>query len=58
MVCDLMNLSNMDYNDYIIEESNNGFPNQRKEYYSKIKFSSYEELLELTFYDIQNYKIS
>jgi GDP-D-mannose dehydratase len=57
-VRDLLNLSNMEYNDYITEDIDSNLYNQRKEYFSKIKFSSYEDLLKLTNHDIRNYKIS
>jgi hypothetical protein len=52
-VSDLMRLSNMEYCDYIIEEKEKNF-NKRNNYYSKNSYSNYNDLLNLTNYDIQN----
>ena len=48
----LFNLYNMNFDDYISINSKNSLPNVRKEYYSKIKFSSKEELINLTINDL------
>jgi hypothetical protein len=48
----------MKYEDYIVENITNNLPNKRKEYYSSIMYSNYDELLNLTIKDIYEYKIS
>lgn len=55
---DLYTISKLDYNDYISFDDNNNLPNIRKKYYSKIKYSNYDELLNLTYYDTKKYNIS
>jgi len=55
---DLFNLQNLNYNDYIKSNSENNLSNQRKNYFSKIKYSKYDELLKLTDYDIRKNKFS
>lgn len=57
-ISDLLNLSNMDYNDYIEEVIELDTFNKRKNYYSYISFSNYDDLLKLTIYDTRNYKFS
>jgi nucleoside-diphosphate-sugar epimerase len=52
-VIDLFNLSNLEYNDYIIYDENNNLTNIRKNYYSGIKYSNYNDLLKLTHNDIR-----
>lgn len=52
-VIDLFNLSNLEYNDYIISNKNNNLSNVRKNYYSGIKYSNYNDLLKLTHNDIR-----
>lgn len=46
------------YEDFVISNTQNNLSNSRKNYFSKIKYSSYSELLDLTCYDIQKYKFS
>ena len=48
----------MNFSDYIVYENNNTLNNLRKNYYSKVKYSNYEELLNLTIYDIRKNKLS
>lgn len=57
-ISDLFSNYNMNYQDYLINDSNNNLTNHRNEYYSKIKYSNYNELLNLTFYDIRQNKFS
>ena len=49
---------NLKYEDFIISNIQNNLPNVRKNYFSKIKYSSYSDLLKLTCHDIQKYKFS
>jgi GDP-D-mannose dehydratase len=58
LVKDLFIKSEMKYEDYIVENITNNLPNKRKEYYSSIMYSNYDELLNLTIKDIYEYKIS
>jgi GDP-D-mannose dehydratase len=46
---------NLKFDDYISYDENNNLTNQRKNYYSEIKYSNYNELLNLTLYDIKKY---
>ena len=55
---DLFNLHNKKFEDYISVEGKNNLPNTRKDYYSCVKYSNYEDLLNLTIKDIYEYKIS
>jgi nucleoside-diphosphate-sugar epimerase len=55
---DLFNLHNKKFEDYISVEGKNNLPNTRKDYYSCVKYSNYENLLNLTIKDIYEYKIS
>jgi nucleoside-diphosphate-sugar epimerase len=55
---DLFHIHNLNCDDYIKSDSKNNLPNQRKNYYSKIKYSNYNELLNLTYYDIRKNKSS
>lgn len=55
---DLYKLFHLDYNNYVIFDEKNPFKNMRKEYYSLEKFSSKNELLKLTFDDLQKYSVS
>jgi nucleoside-diphosphate-sugar epimerase len=57
-ISDLFRLHNINYDDYIKFDSKNNLPNQRKNYYSKIKYSNYNELLNLTYNDIRKNKFS
>jgi hypothetical protein len=58
LVKDLFIKSEMKYEDYIIENITNNLTNKRKEYYSSIMYSNYDELLNLTIKDLYEYKIS
>lgn len=55
---DIYEKFNLKYDDFIVSNTQNNLTNVRKNYFSKIKYSSYIELLTLTCYDIQNYKFS
>jgi nucleoside-diphosphate-sugar epimerase len=55
---DLYTISNLNYIDYISFNETNNLQNIRKNYFSKIKYSNYEELLNLTYYDTKKYNIS
>lgn len=55
---DLFDIHNMNYKDYITTNSNNNLTNIRKDYYSGIKYSNYNELLKLTKYDIKKNTVS
>jgi len=55
---DLFKLYNKNLNDYIIINTNNNLQNKRSGYYSKIKYSSYDEILKLTLQDLYEYKTS
>jgi nucleoside-diphosphate-sugar epimerase len=55
---DLFQLYNLNFDDYIKFDSKNNLPNKRKNYYSKIKYSNYNELLNLTYNDIRKNKFS
>ena len=55
---DLFSLYNLNYKDYIMINGSNNLPNKRKNYYSSIKYSNYDELLKLTIYDIRKNSIS
>ncbi|CAB4130314.1 hypothetical protein UFOVP117_362 [uncultured Caudovirales phage] len=57
-ISDLFRLHNLNSDDYIKSNSENNLPNQRKNYYSKIKYSNYNELLNLTYNDIRKNKFS
>jgi nucleoside-diphosphate-sugar epimerase len=57
-VNDLFHLHNLNYDDYIKSDSKNNLSNQRKNYFSKLKYSNYNELLNLTYYDIRKNKSS
>jgi nucleoside-diphosphate-sugar epimerase len=50
---DIFISKNMIFDDYVICNISNNLLNTRKEYYSKIKYSSYSELLNLTLNDIE-----
>jgi len=50
---DIFTKNNLNFSDYITSNSNKNLSNIRKEYYSKIKYSSYSELLDLTIKDIR-----
>jgi nucleoside-diphosphate-sugar epimerase len=52
-VNDLFQLHNINSNDYIKLNNENNLPNQRKNYLSKIKYSNYKELLNLTYSDVK-----
>lgn len=55
---DLFNSLNLKFDDYIIYDYSNNLSNIRKNYFSKIKYSNYKDLLNLTLNDIQKYSIS
>ena len=55
---DLYTISNLNYIDYLSFNESNSLSNSRKDYFSKIKYSNYEELLNLTYYDTKKYNIS
>jgi nucleoside-diphosphate-sugar epimerase len=52
-VDDIFNLYKMNYKDYILFDNNYSLTNKRNSYYSKIKYSSREELIKLTINDLQ-----
>lgn len=53
-IIDLYKLYNLNYNDFITYDRSCNLKNKRKEYYTKVKFSSYNELLLLTKNEIKN----
>jgi hypothetical protein len=53
-IIDLYNLNNIDYKDYIKYDQSNNLLNLRKEYFTKEKFSSYEDLLLMTKNELNN----
>jgi nucleoside-diphosphate-sugar epimerase len=53
---DLFDSSKLKYDDLVKVNISNNLSNVRKEYFSKIKYSNYDELLELTNKDIINYE--
>ena len=55
---DLYSISNLNYIDYISFDESNSLSNSRRDYFSKIKYSNYEELLNLTYYDTKKNNIS
>jgi|LakMenEpi03Aug12_release.lakeMendotaPanAssembly.Ray.scaffolds.fasta_scaffold78787_4 GDP-D-mannose dehydratase len=57
-VQDLFKVYNRKFEDYISVEDKNNLSNVRKDYFSCVKYSNYEELLNLTINDIYEYKIS
>jgi hypothetical protein len=57
-VQDIFKLHNKKFKDYILVEEINNLPNKRKDYYSCVKYSNYEELLNLTIKELYEYKIS
>lgn len=57
-VNDLFLLHNLNFHDYIKINSKNNLPNQRKNYFSEINYSNYDELLKLTYNDIRKNKLS
>jgi nucleoside-diphosphate-sugar epimerase len=57
-VNDLFQLHNINSNDYIKLNNENNLPNQRKNYLSKIKYSNYKELLNLTYSDVKKINIT
>jgi len=48
----------INYKDYIKIDNKNNLKNFRKNFYSKIKYSNYDELLKLTLNDIKKNYIS
>lgn len=54
----LFTLHNKNVNEYIDISVKNSLTNKRNEYYSKKKYSSYEELINLTMIDLDGYKTS
>jgi nucleoside-diphosphate-sugar epimerase len=52
---DLYALYNLKLNDYILMDNVNNLKNKRENYYSKIIYSSYKELIDLTSNDLQKY---
>jgi nucleoside-diphosphate-sugar epimerase len=57
-VKDLFQLHNLNYDNYIKLDFTNNLSNQRKKYYSDIRYSNYNELLNLTYNDIRQNKFS
>ena len=57
-VYDIFKLHNKNFKDYISVEVKNNLPNTRKNYYSCVKYTNYEELLNLTIKDVYEYKTS
>jgi GDP-D-mannose dehydratase len=57
-VKDLFSNLNLKFNDYIFYDNSSNLTNQRKNYYSEIKYSNYNELLNLTLNDIKKYSFS
>lgn len=57
-IYDIFKSLNKNLEDYISFEEKNDLPNKRKEYFSCVKYSNYEELLKLTTEEIYGYKIS
>jgi nucleoside-diphosphate-sugar epimerase len=57
-ISDIFSIHNLNYEDYLVIKNENSLNNTRKDYFSGIKFSSYEELLTLTKKDIYEYKTS
>jgi nucleoside-diphosphate-sugar epimerase len=58
LLIDLYKLFGLDYYNYVIFDEKNPFKNTRKDYYSFQKFSSRDELLNLTFDDLRKNSIS
>lgn len=52
-VKDIFNIYNLNYYDYIVIDNGCNLPNKRKNYYSDVKYSNYDELLKLTINDIR-----
>lgn len=50
---DIFQKNDLIFSDYIVSNSSKNLSNTRKEYFSKIKYSSYVELLDLTIKDIR-----
>ena len=57
-VKDLYKINNLVYDEYVHSFSHNNLSNIRKNYYSKIKYSNYNDLLNLTYEDIRKNSIS
>lgn len=57
-VKDLFYNLNLNFNDYISYDDSNNLSNLRKNYFSKIRYSNYDSLLNLTLYDIRKYPAS
>jgi nucleoside-diphosphate-sugar epimerase len=57
-VKDLYKINNLVYDEYVHSVSYNNLSNIRKNYYSKIKYSNYNDLLNLTHEDIRKNSIS
>lgn len=55
---DLYSNFSMDYKKFIEVQDDFNLHNKRNEYFSETRYSSYQELLNLTTYDIRKYKIS
>lgn len=51
-------LDNLDYNDYITRDDIQNLKNKRKDYFSKRKYSSYDNLLKLTHNDLRKNNLS
>jgi hypothetical protein len=58
LVSDLFDIYNMDFKHYLMNDGNNNLTNIRKNYYSGVGYSTYQNLLKLTKKDIYEYKIS
>jgi hypothetical protein len=57
-VKDLFYNLNLNFNDYISYDDSNNLSNLRKNYFSKIRYSNYDNLLNLTLDDIRKYPAS
>jgi nucleoside-diphosphate-sugar epimerase len=57
-VKDLYYIYNLNFDDYISFNIGNNLTNERKDYYSLIKYSNYNELLKLTINDLRKNSIS
>jgi hypothetical protein len=56
-VKDMFKLMDLKYEDYIISNVQQNLPNTRKEYFSSKQYSSYKELLDLSYIDIKKFLV-
>ena len=52
---DIFKLKNLNFLDYITTNTEKNLTNVRKQYFSKIKYSSYSDLLDLTNEDLKKF---